>query len=375
VRLVGRLTIRTVAAAVVALAGCAVAGTASAATAAPEATASGTGFSVTGTLSAVAATSAGNAWAVGSTARNALIVHWNGKSWSEQADPAGEALSAVAASSAGNAWAVGYTSGSSQHTLTLHWNGKKWTRVPSPGPAGGFLNGVTTTSAGNAWAVGEYGDGNSLQSLILHWNGKKWTRVSVPKVTTAANQGSFLDSVSAASASSVWASGSITSDFAGPQGGLLLHWNGRSWSKVSASALAAASTIGAVAAPAANSAWTMGCACAGGADGAPISHWNGKKWTSVREPFGAAGGAGETIAAAGGNAWAAGLYCKSHCIAGALGSAEFLMRWTGKAWQLTSHPAIQVTGLAVTSAGNAWAVGMSTAGKTVILHWNGKAWK
>jgi hypothetical protein len=47
--------------------------------------------------------------------------------------------------------------------------------------------------------------------------------------------------------------------------------------------------------------------------------------------------------------------------------------WTGSQWKLTSLPArnITVVGLAVTSATNAWAVGYTSPGKTVILHWNG----
>ena len=45
-----------------------------------------------------------------------------------------------------------------RRTLILHWNGKSWTQVPSPNPGGpshgNLLFGVTATSARNAWAVG-----------------------------------------------------------------------------------------------------------------------------------------------------------------------------------------------------------------------------
>src|SRR5690348_2703289 len=44
-------------------------------------------------------------------------------------------LSAVAAASARNAWAVGtFYRGSSEYTLTEHWDGTRWRRVPSPTP-------------------------------------------------------------------------------------------------------------------------------------------------------------------------------------------------------------------------------------------------
>ena len=64
-------------------------------------------------------------------------------------------LADVAATSASNAWAVG-SSGSvaSSKPLIVRWNGTAWKQVPSPALADGALNGVAATSATNAWAVG-----------------------------------------------------------------------------------------------------------------------------------------------------------------------------------------------------------------------------
>src|SRR5271169_1387320 len=90
-----------------------------------------------GWLSGVAATSAGNAWAVGGTHHGAvLILHWDGSNWAPQAGPrlrGGAFLNSVAATSARNAWAVG---AAGTKTLILHWNGVNWRRVPSPSPTG-----------------------------------------------------------------------------------------------------------------------------------------------------------------------------------------------------------------------------------------------
>jgi hypothetical protein len=65
-------------------------------------------------LAGVTATSAGTAFAVGSAGfRQPLLLRWNGSSWSQAASPpegAGNALEAVAASSAGNVWVVGSSS-------------------------------------------------------------------------------------------------------------------------------------------------------------------------------------------------------------------------------------------------------------------------
>jgi hypothetical protein len=56
------------------------------------------------------------------------------------------------------------------------------------------------------------------------------------------------------------------------------------------------------------------------------------------------------------------------------------MRWNGKAWTRVTSPGAseQLNGLAFSASNYGWAAGStaSTTGstKTVILHWNGKAW-
>jgi hypothetical protein len=77
----------------------------------------------------------GGAWAVGyfeSGAGGALAAHWTGRAWQPAPMPRPGALgvlSAVAATSAHDAWAVGTTfptPTSQPMTLILHWNGKAW---------------------------------------------------------------------------------------------------------------------------------------------------------------------------------------------------------------------------------------------------------
>jgi hypothetical protein len=77
-------------------------------------------------------------------------------------------LSGVAATSASNAWAVG---SSGAKPLIVRWNGTAWKQVPSPAPANSTLSGVAATSATSAWAVGSTGTG---KSLIERWNGTAW---------------------------------------------------------------------------------------------------------------------------------------------------------------------------------------------------------
>ena len=121
--------------------------------------------------------------------------------------PASAVLSAVAASSARNAWAVGYSGeGISSKTLALQWNGSRWTRVPSPAPGvRSGLTGVGATSARDAWAVG-FAVKGTIEPLILRWNGTRWSRFPGPRP----GPGGELESVSAISATDAWAVGTIT---------------------------------------------------------------------------------------------------------------------------------------------------------------------
>jgi hypothetical protein len=78
-------------------------------------------------------------------------------------------LNGVAATSASNAWAVGSAAnGVADLTLILRWNGTSWVQVPSPNPgSSNDLNAVAASSPTNAWAVGSF-DGAVRQALAVH---------------------------------------------------------------------------------------------------------------------------------------------------------------------------------------------------------------
>jgi hypothetical protein len=129
-----------------------------------------------GLLAAVSGDSRANAWAVGYAVAGAsdrnVIWHWNGSSWHRVPTPRRgdfDNLDGVAATSAGNAWAVGSYFGTTNHTFLLHWNGSSWRQSPSPNPAGdSVLRAVAATSATNAWAVGTSAfSANVPHALIL----------------------------------------------------------------------------------------------------------------------------------------------------------------------------------------------------------------
>jgi hypothetical protein len=79
------------------------------------------------------------------------------------------------------------------------------------------------------------------------------------------------------------------------------------------------------------------------------------------------------------NAWAVGDYLNSKRTV----SRTLIEHWNGKAWKVQASPNpskidSELYGVAATSAKNAWAVGIDcskSACRTLVEHWNGKAWK
>src|SRR5512146_1482990 len=143
------------------------------------------GYTVAGGLSGVAATSAGDAWAVGYSGsvfrQKTLILHWNGRAWARSPGftPVAGALLAVAAVSRSSAWAAGFTGGYGKvpaRTLLLHWNGARWSAVTRPAPADGAFAAVTATPA-YAFAGGSTASG---KGLIWRWDGMGWATTRVP---------------------------------------------------------------------------------------------------------------------------------------------------------------------------------------------------
>jgi hypothetical protein len=277
------------------------------------------------TLSGVSAVSASDVWAVGqyfnAGAVHTLIVHWDGSAWTQVPSPnvAGSTqdnLVAVRASSATNAWAVGSFENSSNvsQTLILHWDGSAWTQVPSPDPggpaAGQELTSVAGVSAQDAWAVGNFVNGSDLaQSMVLHWGGTSWTQVNSPN---PGSQGTFLTGVRATSASNAWAVGYAFDGTADKT--LIVHWNGSAWTQVKTPNPAGATqdnVLDSIAVTSANDAWAAGQS---GTDTVQtlVLHWDGSAWRQVATPS-----LGDSVtddaltgvgASSAGNVWAVGSY-------------------------------------------------------------------
>ncbi len=328
-------------------------------------------------LAAAAVLSPCTAWAVGNysngTAPQTLVLRWNGRAWTKAAspNPGGAShdnyLAGVAATSPGNAWAVGgYSNGAALRTLIPRWNGKAWTKVASPNPGGSshdnFLTGVAANSAGNAWVVGGYFNGTAFQTLITRWNGKAWTKVASPN-PGGSSRNNFINAVTVTSAGGAWAVGKYFNGTAYRT--LILRWNGKAWRKVAspnAGSASAPNLLTGVTATSAGNAWAVGSYSIGTVAQTLIVHWNGSSWKKVASPdpggpsrLNLLNGVAATSAS---NAWAVGGYASS--------SAEqtLIVHWNGTAWKTVPSPdpggssrLNDLSGIAASSAGNAWAVG------------------
>src|SRR6266702_2338901 len=224
--------------------------------------------SSTSNLSAVAAVSANDVWAVGSSGNQrsgaqTLIEHWNGTSWSVVKSPSpatgNNELSSVSAASASSIWTVGFlTNNTSQtpvdQTLIEHWNGSSWIvmKSPNPGSSSDHLNGVAAVSTSDVWAVGN-GKTSSGKTLIEHWNGSSWSVVTSP----SPGSGGDLRAVAAVSAGNVWAVGYYSSNSSSIQT-LVERWNGASWQVVKSVNVGTSPTFSAVAAVSAHDILAVG---------------------------------------------------------------------------------------------------------------------
>lgn len=323
------------------------------------------------------------------TAQAAGCDAWAGRyTAAPQIEPGNAADAGVAAVSACDVWIVSSVarsvgSGTVTQTLTEHWTGGQQPAVvPSPNPAQGplaanVLTAVSAASATNAWAVGYYTEDRSTRhGLLLHWDGSTWTQVATPGI-------SRLTAVSATSASNVWAAG--VDDLLQP---VFLHNTGTGWTRAPSPTITPNGgnvPVAGLSATSPSDAWAVGDLRTTDGSSPVIYHWDGSQWSRMPGPDGAPAGTFLTAVSATSptDVWAAGLVS-----VGVNLTNNVILHWDGQHWQLKPSPnpgtgsdgfVNQVTALTAASPFNAWAVGVyKTSGQNVfhnlLLHWNGQSW-
>ena len=284
--------------------------------------------------------------------------------------------------SASDCWAVGYYyNGSVNQTLIERWDGTSWTIVSSPNTGitrDNFLVGVACTSASDCWAVGYYLASSALQNLILHWDGTSWSIVSAP--STSPTQRNLLLGVTCESASNCWAVGSYFNG--GAYQALIERWDGISWTIVTSPDTSPTqdNILAGVTCASASDCWAVGYHLAGVAYQTLIERWDGTSWSIVASPN-ASIAKGNTLAAVtcatASDCWAVGSYFNG------VAYQTLIERWDGTAWAIVSSPNSFITqrnalaAVTCVSASNCWAVGSYFNGsvdQTLIERWDGTAW-
>jgi hypothetical protein len=219
---------------------------------------------------AVVAPGKSDAWAFGGTALSGgtapsgrpVAERWNGRAWRASPLPAGlhDTINAASAASATDIWAVTHFGG-----YVLHWNGTRWSLAKRLA-GGGQLTGVTAVSADDVWVFGGGGSTGGLGTW--HFNGRAWQQWK--------GNASGLENASALSGSNIWALGGTLTPFS-----TIMHFNGRSWRPVTATALSGLSFRD-IRAFGRNDIW----ACGTGASDFPwLVHFNGARWTRIMFPW------------------------------------------------------------------------------------------
>ncbi|HZU67369.1 MAG TPA: hypothetical protein VFA09_08825 [Ktedonobacteraceae bacterium] len=342
-------------------------------------------------LNSVATVSASDVWTVGyyltpSTigfVDKTLIEHWDGSQWSIVTSPnpgsTSNALGSIAAVSASDIWAVGTSSNnnSTSQTLIEHWNGTQWSVVTSPNP-GSFsnaLDGIVVISSGDIWAVGSFSNNStSSQTLVEQWDGSQWSVVTSPNPGSAGNG---LSSIAAVNANNLWAVGGFSSN-SNSQQTLVEHWNGSKWSVVKSPnpTGSTVNNLSGVAVASANDVWAAGSG--NGFSTTLIEHWNGSKWSIVQSPNpGQINLLDDIAVVSGSNIWAVG---QSLAFTG----QTLIEQWNGKQWSVVQSPNAPgstnnfLSGIAVISASDIWTVGgyqdNNLAGHTLTENWDGNTW-
>ena len=195
-------------------------------------------------LDQVAIDGPSSVWVVstgGQDVRRILVEHWNGERWNRIPAPFGrhDPIRSFAATSANDAWAVGsYRQARHSHPLAAHWNGHTWQIAPIPTRnTDSVLTDVVALTPNDVWALGQsqyvkvtHNPSNCRTpcteihtsfpvALFEHWNGQRW-QIMPGAAPEMWNGGTMLTATRDGGA---WAAGGCYWD------DTITRWNGRTW--------------------------------------------------------------------------------------------------------------------------------------------------
>ncbi|MDY7077432.1 MAG: YCF48-related protein [Chloroflexota bacterium] len=300
------------------------------------------------TLYSVTMISADDGWAVG---QNGTILHWGGDHWEEVSSPTSSTLYSVAMVSADDGWAAG------EGGTILHWNGYSWDEVASPTTQ--TLHSVTMTSSGDVWIVGGelYFTGDTAGGIILRWDGASW---SVQEVQY------YLYSIAMVSPDDGWIGGyeeyhDFDPPFAGYENTVMLERDDVTWG-VHTLWPDLWLRICSIAMISADAGWAVGYSVSPDPGSGIIKRWDGESWQPVANPTSNGLLSVDIVSAS--NGWA-------------VGRAGSIIHWDGTSWQSVASPTSRdLFSVAMVSADDGWAVGGTWREDGVILrYWVPTEWR
>lgn len=223
---------------------------------------------------------------------------------------------------------------------------------------------AVATAAVFAFADPAFGSATAAPKIVRT---ALWGVVPVPRsVSTPAT----LNDVAASGSRNAWAVGAEQETSVNVGVPLILHWNGRRWSKVKVEGVAGPGSLVSVSAPTSRDVWVLGTDAAG----TVLMHWDGMRWRNVRFPGEGTVQANSVAAARNGQAWLVGSQP-------ATGGGQFralVERWNGRAWDKVQvafgGPNFRLDRVRVSPSGDVWAVGVGDFVGPLVAHFNKKVW-
>ncbi len=212
----------------------------------------------------------------------AMSREWTGNEWALRSIPlpsggGGAKVFDVSCTSSSACTAVGRYVDAAENMvpMAVRWNGTSWTQQSIPTPASEYtdLQGVSCPSASECIAVGysKTASGGWV-NYSVRWSGGTWSALSTPNATGSVE--SELDAISCVSATFCVADGWYN-DEAGSSRGVIVIWNGTSWSVSTPASTEVLSNV--------SCASSSFCIAVGRGT---LQKWNGTSWSSMSKPAG-----------------------------------------------------------------------------------------
>ncbi len=192
-------------------------------------------------------------------------------------------LSWLSGTAADDVWLYGHerTSTSAEwESVLAHWNGAAWSRIA--GPPGGVS--AIWPSSNYLWVM--HAVDMKYQSILSRWDGSTWQDFGPPIEIPLADMVGFADD-------DIWVAG---------YNGLVYHWNGASWQQVDVGSVADFKSIWGTAS---DDIWLSGGSSIDAHVGGVLLHFDGRKWSRQHLPTDASV---DEVFGVNGEVWAVGPY-------------------------------------------------------------------